>query len=174
MNVPLVDRQVAIEAEGLPSQAELDTWVAAVLARHDVDPASELTVRLVDEAESRALNRDYRDRDTPTNVLSFPFESPPGLELALLGDLVICHPVVVREAREQDKSSGAHYAHMVVHGTLHLLGFDHEDDAGARAMEDLERAILADLRIPDPYRPDPGDEDIAVRSSGDHHAREAV
>ncbi|PXX99781.1 rRNA maturation RNase YbeY [Halomonas sp. LBP4] len=158
MNAPLVDLQVAIEAEGLPSQAELDTWVAAVLARHDVAPGSELTVRLVDEAESRALNRDYRGRDTPTNVLSFPFESPPGIELALLGDLVICHPVVVREAREQDKSPGAHYAHMVVHGTLHLLGYDHLEEAEAEAMEALEREILAGLGIADPYHADTRDD----------------
>ncbi|MFY0991430.1 rRNA maturation RNase YbeY [Halomonas sp. C05BenzN] len=154
MNRPLIDRQVAIEAEGLPDPDELEAWVAAVLARHDVDPGSELTVRLVDEAESRSLNRDYRGRDRPTNVLSFPFESPPGIELGLLGDLVICHPVVVREAREQDKSLGAHYAHMVVHGTLHLLGYDHLEDDEAEAMEALEREILAGLGISDPYRAD--------------------
>ncbi|MDI5984432.1 rRNA maturation RNase YbeY [Halomonas sp. M4R5S39] len=157
MNAPLVDRQVAIEAVDLPSQAELEAWVAAVLSRHDVDPASELTVRLVDAAESRALNRDYRGRDRPTNVLSFPFESPPGVELALLGDLVICHPVVVREAREQDKSPAAHYAHMVVHGTLHLLGYDHLEDDEAETMEALEREILAGLGINDPYRADTRD-----------------
>src|SRR5690554_2157783 len=115
---PVVDRQQAIEAEGLPGQAELEAWVAAVLARHEVAAESELTVRLVDAEESRTLNRDYRGRDRPTNVLSFPFESPPGMDLPLLGDLVICHPVVVAEAAEQDKALADHYAHMVVHGTL--------------------------------------------------------
>lgn len=148
---PVVDRQQAIEAEGLPGQAELEAWVAAVLARHEVAAESELTVRLVDAEESRTLNRDYRGRDRPTNVLSFPFESPPGMDLPLLGDLVICHPVVVAEAAEQDKALTDHYAHMVVHGTLHLLGHDHVEDDEAEAMEQLEREILARLGIADPY-----------------------
>lgn len=148
---PVVDRQQAIEAEGLPGQAELEAWVAAVLARHDVAADSELTVRLVDSEESQALNRDYRGRDRPTNVLSFPFESPPGVALPLLGDLVICHPVVVAEAAEQDKALADHYAHMVVHGTLHLLGHDHIEDEEAEAMERLEREILAEFDIADPY-----------------------
>ncbi|MBE0490117.1 MAG: rRNA maturation RNase YbeY [Halomonas sp.] len=147
-----VDRQVALVAEGLPSQAELEAWVDAVLDRHEVADDSELTVRLVDAEESRALNRDYRGRDTPTNVLSFPFECPPGVVLPLLGDLVICHPVVGTEAVEQEKSLRDHYAHMVVHGTLHLLGHDHIEDDEAEAMEALERKILAGLGIDDPYR----------------------
>ncbi|WP_299316204.1 rRNA maturation RNase YbeY [uncultured Halomonas sp.] len=148
---PVVDRQQATEAEGLPGQAELEAWVAAVLARHDVAADSELTVRLVDSEESQALNRDYRGRDRPTNVLSFPFESPPGVALPLLGDLVICHPVVVAEAAEQDKALRDHYAHMVVHGTLHLLGHDHIEEEEAEAMERLEREILAEFDIADPY-----------------------
>ncbi|WP_416137525.1 rRNA maturation RNase YbeY [Halomonas sp. HK25] len=147
-----VDRQVAIEAEDLPSQADLEAWVAAVFDRHEVADDSELTVRLVDVEESRQLNRDYRGHDKPTNVLSFPFECPPGVALPLLGDLLICHPVVAAEAAEQDKSRRDHYAHMVVHGTLHLLGHDHIEDGEAEAMEGLEREILAGLGIDDPYR----------------------
>ncbi|MGJ7458065.1 rRNA maturation RNase YbeY [Halomonas sp. MA07-2] len=152
MSLARVDRQVALKADGVPSQAELEAWVAAVLDRHAVVDASELTVRLVDGEESRVLNRDYRGRDTPTNVLSFPFECPPGVTLPLLGDLVICHPVVATEAAEQDKSLRDHYAHMVVHGTLHLLGHDHIEEDEAEAMEALEREILTGLGIDDPYR----------------------
>lgn len=152
MSRPRVDRQVAIRAEGLPTRSELEAWVAAVLARHEVAADSELTIRLVDSEESRILNRDYRGRDKPTNVLSFPFENPPGLSLPILGDLVICHPVVVGEAAEQDKLLCDHYAHMVVHGSLHLLGLDHQEDDEAEAMEAMEREILAELGIADPYR----------------------
>ncbi|WP_458525434.1 rRNA maturation RNase YbeY [Onishia taeanensis] len=153
-----VDRQVALKAAdasaALPSQAELEHWIGAVLDRHDGETRQELTVRFVEVDESQTLNRDYRDRDRPTNVLSFPFESPPGLSLPLLGDLVICHAVVVREAREQDKPLAAHYAHMVVHGTLHLLGHDHIEDDEAERMEALERLILSGFDIPDPYAAD--------------------
>jgi probable rRNA maturation factor len=151
MKAPLVDRQVAVDAENLPEEAELATWVAAVLARHAGEARHELTVRFVDARESRTLNRDYRGKDHPTNVLSFPFEAPSGVALPLLGDLVICHPVVLAEAAGQDKSTRAHYAHMVVHGTLHLLGHDHLQDTEAEAMEALERDILAGLGIADPY-----------------------
>ncbi|WP_373181905.1 rRNA maturation RNase YbeY [Halomonas campaniensis] len=167
MSLPRVDLQVAIGAEGLPPQADLEAWVAAVLARHDVPADSELTVRLVDAAESQALNRDYRGKDRPTNVLSFPFECPPGVTLPLLGDLVICHPVVAQEAAEQDKSLADHYAHMVVHGTLHLLGHDHLEDEEAEAMEQLEREILAEFGIADPYRHDPGEAPGAAPDSED-------
>jgi probable rRNA maturation factor len=156
----LVDRQVAIEADGLPDQPDLEAWVSHVLVRHAGEDRHELTIRFVDEAESRILNRDYRGKDAPTNVLSFPFEGPPGIELPLLGDLVICHPVVIREALEQDKSPLAHYAHMVIHGTLHLLGHDHIETLDAEAMETLETEILAVLGIPDPYDADsPADDE---------------
>lgn len=157
MTTPLVDRQVAIEAEALPTQAQLEAWAGEVLARFPDERRHELTLRFVDESESRELNHHYRGKERPTNVLSFPFEGPPGLDLPLLGDLVICHPVVMREALEQDKSPEDHYAHMVVHGILHLLGHDHLEETEADAMEDLERDILASLDIPDPYgqeRPD--------------------
>lgn len=149
-----IDRQVAVgeqaEAE-LPEAAELERWMTAVL-ENEADPRSELTVRFVECDESRQLNRDYRGKDSPTNVLSFPFEAPPGLELPLLGDLVICHEIVVREAREQGKSTHDHYAHLVIHGGLHLLGYDHIDDEEAERMETLERALLARFGIADPYR----------------------
>lgn len=153
MTSPLVDRQLAVSAEELPPLHALEAWVAAVLARHPDESRHELTLRFVDSDESRTLNRDYRGKDMPTNVLSFPFEGPPGVELPLLGDLVLCHPVVAREAAEQDKSLHNHYAHMVVHGTLHLLGHDHLEDDEADAMESLEREILAALGIADPYTP---------------------
>jgi len=145
-----LDLQVASQAPGLPGEPEFRLWVSAVLTgRRD---EAELTIRLVDEAEGRELNRDYRDRDYATNVLSFPFETPPGLEpLPLLGDLVICVPVVRREAAEQGKAEPAHWAHLVVHGTLHLLGYDHLDEVEAEAMEALETEILRRLGYPDPY-----------------------
>ncbi|WP_104202066.1 rRNA maturation RNase YbeY [Billgrantia saliphila] len=148
-----IDRQVACVADDLPSRTELVAWVAAVLARFPDETRHEVTVRFVDVEEGQALNRDYRDRDRPTNVLSFPFDGPPGIELPLLGDLVLCHPVIEREAREQEKRLLDHYAHLVVHGTLHLLGYDHLDEAEAEVMEQLEREILMDFAIADPYAP---------------------
>ncbi|WP_069385087.1 rRNA maturation RNase YbeY [Halomonas caseinilytica] len=161
MSSPDIDRQVALEAEDLPQQADLEAWVAGVLSRHPDETRQELTIRFVDAEESRTLNRDYRDRDRPTNVLSFPFECPPTVAVPLLGDLVICHPVVVDEARQQHKSLTDHYAHMVVHGTLHLLGYDHIEDDEAEVMEALERDILAGLDIADPYvTPSPPPRDI--------------
>ncbi|MGO1626179.1 MAG: rRNA maturation RNase YbeY, partial [Halomonadaceae bacterium] len=134
-----VDRQVAVEAADLPGEALLGAWVGSVLAHYPDKAGFELTIRFVTPEESQALNRDYRGRDKSTNVLSFPFEAPPGVALPLLGDLVICHAVVAGEARQQHKSLADHYAHMVVHGTLHLLGLDHIDDDEAEIMEQLER-----------------------------------
>jgi probable rRNA maturation factor len=109
-------------------------------------------VRIVDEQESAELNEQYRHKQGPTNVLSFPFECPPGVELNLLGDLVICAPVVQREAQQQQKQELAHWAHMVVHGTLHLLGYDHLQQDEAEAMENREIRIMEDLGYSDPYR----------------------
>jgi len=109
-------------------------------------------VRLVDAPEMASLNKTYRGKDGPTNVLSFPADLPPDLDLPLLGDIVICAPVVAAEAREQHKSPDAHWAHMAVHGTLHLLGYDHLDENEAITMEALESAILADLHYPCPYQ----------------------
>ena len=138
---------------GVPAAASFRKWVAAALAGRIRE--ADLAIRIVDEKEGRALNRHYRGKDSATNVLSFPAELPEGLpkgvKFPLLGDLVICAPVVAREAREQGKPLAAHYAHLTVHGTLHLLGWDHEDDKEAEAMEQLERQILATLGLPDPY-----------------------
>ncbi|WP_110641765.1 rRNA maturation RNase YbeY [Salinicola sp. CPA57] len=151
---PEIDRQVVISAAAevaLPTRADLEAWVGAVLEREG-DARHELTIRFVEREESRRLNRDYRGKDKPTNVLSFPFETPPGLELPLLGDLVICHDIVVDEAREQRKSTHDHYAHLVIHGCLHLLGYNHIDDQEAEQMESLERTLLTQFGIADPYR----------------------
>ena len=141
----------AIPHRGLPAAVSFKRWTEAALfaARHR-KPA-ELSIRIVDAREGRALNRQYRDRDYATNVLSFPVELPPGVASPLLGDLAICAPVVAREAREQGKALRDHYAHLTVHGVLHLLGFDHQEDADAARMEKLETGILAKLGVPDPY-----------------------
>lgn len=146
----------ALPRRGLPAPASFRRWVAATLAGANRREPAELAVRIVGTAEGRALNRRYRDRDHATNVLSFPADLPPGLRLPLLGDLVICAPVVAREAREQGKPPAAHYAHLTVHGVLHLLGHDHQREAPARRMEALETRILAGLGIPDPYADERG------------------
>ena len=147
----LIDRQVAIDEPLLPSLEQLTLWVDCVFSCHPEDERLELTIRLVDGAESQALNRDYRGKDKPTNVLSFPFENPPGMTLPLLGDLIICHDVVAQEASEQHKPLTHHYAHIVIHGILHLMGYDHIDEQEAEEMEQIERELLASLDIPDPY-----------------------
>lgn len=143
----------ALPRKGLPAAKSFRRWSAAALAGRIRE--ADLAIRLVDEDEGRALNRHYRGKDYATNVLSFPAELPEGLpegvHLPLLGDLVLCAPVVAREAADQGKSLNAHYAHLTVHGVLHLLGWDHEDDKDAEAMEQLERDILAGLGIDDPY-----------------------
>ncbi|MDN7128926.1 rRNA maturation RNase YbeY [Pseudidiomarina sp. 1APR75-15] len=152
-----VDLQVASNAADLPTAEQIERWVAAALAGHQwQDGDAELTVRVVDETEGRELNRDYRERDYATNVLSFPFTAPIPMPVTLLGDLVVCAPVVAREAAEQDKTLVAHWAHMIVHGTLHLLGYDHIDDAEAEHMERLETTILIGLGFVDPYEADAG------------------
>ena len=112
---------------------------------------ADLAIRLVDEREGRSLNRHYRGKDYATNVLSFPAELPEGVTLPLLGDLVVCAPVVAREARKQGKLPAAHYAHLTIHGVLHLLGLDHDNEREALVMEQLERDILATLGYTDPY-----------------------
>ena len=145
-----VDLQIATEnIEGLPTEEQIVQWAtAAVQPKGD---EVEMTVRIVDEAESHELNLTYRGKDRPTNVLSFPFECPDEVELPLLGDLVICRQVVEREAVEQDKPLMAHWAHMVVHGSLHLLGYDHIEDDEAEEMESLETQIMQGLGFDDPY-----------------------
>ncbi|VTX80180.1 rRNA maturation RNase YbeY [uncultured Aggregatibacter sp.] len=150
MGKMIIDLQIACEQEtGLPTAEQIEQWATAA-----VQPQSdevEMTVRIVDEAESHALNLNYRGKDRPTNVLSFPFECPDEVELPLLGDLVICRQVVEREAQEQDKPVIAHWAHMVVHGSLHLLGYDHIEDDEAEEMESLETQIMTGLGFADPY-----------------------
>ncbi len=139
---------------GIPAATSFRRWVAAALAGRIRE--ADLAIRIVDEKEGRSLNHHYRGKDYATNVLSFPAELPEGLpkgvKLPLLGDLVLCSPVIAREAREQGKPLRAHYAHLTVHGALHLLGWDHEDAREADAMEQLERQILAGIGLPDPYR----------------------
>jgi len=134
---------------GLPAATSFRRWAAA--AAQGRIKRADLAIRLVDAKEGRALNRHYRGKDYATNVLSFPVELPEGVSLPLLGDLVICAPVVAKEALEQGKPLSAHYAHLTIHGVLHLLGLDHEDEREAEAMEQIERDILADLGLPDPY-----------------------
>ena len=150
MGKMIIDLQIACEQEtGLPTVEQIEQWATAA-----VQPQSdevEMTVRIVDEAESHELNLNYRGKDRPTNVLSFPFECPDEVELPLLGDLVICRQVVEREAQEQDKPLMAHWAHMVVHGSLHLLGYDHIEDDEAEEMESLETQIMTGLGFVDPY-----------------------
>ena len=142
---------------GVPAAVSFRRWVAAALDGRIRE--ADLAIRIVGSKEGRALNRHYRGKDYATNVLSFPAEiaegvkMPKGVKMPLLGDLVICAPVVAREAKEQKKPLAAHYAHLTVHGALHLLGWDHEDEREAEAMEQLEREILAELGIADPYQP---------------------
>ncbi|MDX9875351.1 MAG: rRNA maturation RNase YbeY [Spongiibacteraceae bacterium] len=163
MNLEL-DIQVATSATTLPSTADFERWVAAAL--HDHRDRAEVSLRLIDEEEMRTLNRDYRGKDYATNVLSFPADLPPELELELLGDIAICAPVVAREAADQHKPAQAHWAHLTVHGTLHLLGYDHIEEDEADAMEALETAILARLGFPDPYQLTPGLSEDSTQSHG--------
>ncbi|WOX04999.1 rRNA maturation RNase YbeY [Microbulbifer pacificus] len=144
-----VDVQRATSQPDLPCDDDLARWAAAAVGIHR--PEAEISLRIVDEDESQALNSQYRGKDKPTNVLSFPADIPEELGLPLLGDLVICAPVVVLEAEQQHKALSAHWAHMVVHGTLHLLGYDHIEDDEAEIMENLETRILAQLGFDDPY-----------------------
>ena len=145
-----VDLQIATEnLEELPTEDQIVQWATAAVQPEGDEV--EMTVRIVDEAESHELNLTYRGKDRPTNVLSFPFECPDEVELPLLGDLVICRQVVEREAVEQEKPLMAHWAHMVVHGSLHLLGYDHIEDDEAEEMESLETQIMQGLGFDDPY-----------------------
>ncbi|HDL7665982.1 rRNA maturation RNase YbeY [Yersinia enterocolitica] len=150
MSQVILDLQIACaDSQGLPTEADFQHWLEAVLPQFQ--EVSEVTIRVVDEAESHELNLTYRGKDKPTNVLSFPFEAPPEIELPLLGDLIICRQVVEQEAVEQEKALLAHWAHMVVHGSLHLLGYDHIIDDEAEEMESIETEIMQSLGYPDPY-----------------------
>ena len=150
----VVDVQFAVDdkaqtGDTLPAAQDFERWAAAALEGRCA--AGEMTIRVVDLAEGTALNETYRRRGGPTNVLSFPVEETAETEPPLLGDVVICAPVVMREAREQHKTAQAHWAHITVHGSLHLLGYDHDEAEEAEDMERLETTILAGLGYPDPY-----------------------
>ena len=141
--------QVASEDKAIPTKQMLREWAKAALSPYVAD--AELTIRIVDESESAELNGSYRNKPTPTNVLAFPFADAKELGLNLLGDIIICAPVVVREASAQHKEIMAHFAHMVVHGCLHLMGYDHIEDSEAEIMEKQESCILVECGYPDPY-----------------------
>jgi probable rRNA maturation factor len=151
----LLDLQVATDAPALPPADDFQRWALAALQEAGFQSAAEITVRVVDADESQALNRDYRHQDKPTNVLSFPNELPDFLREQLpalpLGDLVICAPVMAQEAAQHGKREADYWAHLTVHGVLHLLGFDHIEDAEAEIMEGHEVAILRALGMADPY-----------------------
>jgi probable rRNA maturation factor len=134
--------------QAVPGDAEFELWVRTALRGLE---AAELTIRVVDREESREFNRRYRGKDAPTNVLSFPADLPAEVGINLLGDILICAPLVGEEAREQGKAEQAHWAHLTIHGVLHLLGHDHQEAADAEVMEGIEIALLESLGIANPY-----------------------
>lgn len=150
-----LDLQVAVENEpglNIPSEKILADWIKVALARSDYNkPAVTVSIRIVDKDEITQLNKKYRNIDKATNVLSFPYEALPDVDLNFLGDVVVCAAVVEAEALEQSKTSEQHWAHMVIHGVLHLIGYDHVEEKQAEEMEALEIDILSNLGIPDPY-----------------------
>lgn len=146
----IVDLQIACK-QPVPSLAQLEEWSSAALSESGRSD-SEVTIRFVENQESEDLNYEYRGNKKPTNVLSFPFECPPEITLDFIGDLVIAPAVMADEAQQQNKQSDHHYAHLVIHGVLHLLGYDHIDPEQAREMELLEIKLLAKLGIDDPYQ----------------------
>lgn len=145
-----LELQIASTTSAIPSKNQFEQWVTTTLVNYPHD--TELTIRIVDEAESAQLNNAYRHKQGPTNVLSFPFSAPEGIDLPLLGDIVICAPLIKKEAKEQAKSELAHWAHIVIHGTLHLLGYDHIEKQAAEEMESIEIEILQKLEFPNPYK----------------------
>ncbi len=147
MNV--VEVQVASQSDQLPAQERFQYWVDAVLSENAKD--SEIVIRIIDEAEMIQFNEQYRDKKGTTNILSFPFDVPDGIESNLLGDLLVCAPIVEKEALIQQKKIEHHWAHMIVHGVLHLLGYDHIENEEAEEMEVLEIKILKKIKIKNPY-----------------------
>lgn len=145
-----IDVEVNSTSAHIPSIEKITRWISTALQSDELNQA-EVSVYIVDEAESQELNAQYRGKDKPTNVLSFPADIPDEVGVPLLGDLVICAPVVEREAHEQHKTLDAHWAHMLVHGTLHLLGYDHIEDDEADVMEALETRLITQLDFPAPY-----------------------
>jgi len=147
-----IEIQTIYQANNLPDEQQIQFWVDVALQDYPSD--TEIVVRIVDEQESAELNQQYRHKTGPTNILSFPVELPEGIELDLLGDLVICAPVIEKEALEQQKNLSNHWAHIIIHGVLHLLGYDHLEDDEAELMESKEIAILNTLTIANPYQQD--------------------
>lgn len=145
-----IDIEINSQNPLIPSQEKCEQWIAAVLKNQRINEA-EVSIYIVDEDESQELNTQYRGKEKPTNVLSFPADIPEEVGVPLLGDLVICAPVVEREAAEQHKKLDAHWAHLLIHGSLHLLGYDHIDDDEAEAMEALETHIMIELGFSAPY-----------------------
>ena len=150
-----LDVQLAVKNEhDLPTEEQFSLWATAALLNRTEYEEPEMTIRIVDEEESQQLNHEYRGKDKPTNVLSFPFEAPAHVPIPLLGDLIVCKQVVEREAIEQGKALTSHWAHMVIHGCLHLLGYDHIEDEEAEEMEAIEKIVMAKLGLDDPYKND--------------------
>jgi probable rRNA maturation factor len=149
------DHEIAViwsasTVEGDPGSRDLVNWAQQALAHQGVAPC-EMAIKIVEPAESRALNHQYRGKDAPTNVLSFPLDGGMPDKSLLLGDLAICADIVRAEAAQQEKTVAAHFAHMTVHGIMHLMGFDHVDEAEAEEMEQIEIKILHTIGFPDPY-----------------------
>ena len=147
----LVDIQVEDRSSEVPDERQLSGWIETIFSVLKRSPTA-LTIRIVDEEEMKELNRRYRGKNRSTNVLSFPFEPLPNVDVDLLGDIVLCGTVVAREATTQKKSLMGHWAHMIVHGMLHLFGYDHESDQEATVMEALEKSVLEGLGYSDPYQ----------------------
>ena len=145
----IVDIQMASASEEAPDPQSIERWIGAAIG--DQRGSTELSVRIVDAEEGQALNEQFRGSTGATNVLSFPFENESPEPLPLIGDIVICAPVVAKEAREQNKALNAHWAHMMIHGVLHLLGYDHQNENDANLMESLETEIMQGLGFPPPY-----------------------
>ena len=145
----IVDIQMASASEEAPDPQSIERWIGAAIG--DQRGSTELSVRIVDAEEGQALNEQFRGSTGATNVLSFPFENESPEPLPLIGDIVICAPVVAKEAREQNKALNAHWAHMIIHGVLHLLGYDHQNENDANLMESLETEIMQGLGFPPPY-----------------------
>jgi probable rRNA maturation factor len=145
----IVDIQIASASEEAPDPQSIERWVGAAIGNQR--ESTELSVRIVDAEEGQALNEQFRGSTGATNVLSFPFENESPEPLPLIGDIVICAPVVAKEAREQNKALNAHWAHMMIHGVLHLLGYDHQNENDANLMESLETEIMQGLGFPPPY-----------------------
>jgi probable rRNA maturation factor len=150
MSTHCLHLQIASHFPQIPQPREFQQWINAALA--DYSDRKEITLRVVDETESATLNQRYRHKSGPTNVLSFSYGNPTEKVNNFLGDIVICASLVAQEAQEQGKSQQAHWAHLVIHGVLHLLGYDHENETDANNMEALEIAILARLKFPNPYQ----------------------